>query len=103
MGTKARQQQRKQAARKQEQHEREREARARREAQAPRSLADLAGLAADLNDLQEAETQALTTDVIARLHQVEGIPTAVASQMHAAGMRWHPDRKSFVGGWEAGP
>jgi hypothetical protein len=100
MGTKARQQQRKQAARKQEQHQRE--ARARREAHAPRSLSALAGLAADLNEQQEAETQALTTDVIARL-QVEGIPPAVASQMHAAGMRWSPDRKSFVGGWEAGP
>jgi hypothetical protein len=101
MGTKARQQQRKQAARKQEQHQRE--ARARREAHAPRSLSALAGLAADLNEQQEAETQALTTDVIARLYQLEGIPPAVASQMHAAGMRWSPDRKSFVGGWEAGP
>jgi hypothetical protein len=95
MGTKARQQQRKQAARKQEQHQQRK--------QAPRSLSALAGLAADLNEEQEAETEALTTDVIARLHQLEGIPPAVASQMHAAGMRWSPDRKSFVGGWEAGP
>jgi hypothetical protein len=95
MGTKARQQQRKQAVRKQEQHQQRK--------QAPRRLAALAGLAADLNEQQEAQTQALTTDVIARLHQLEGIPPAVASQMHAAGMRWHPDRKSFVGGWEAGP
>jgi hypothetical protein len=95
MGTKAKQLQRKLAARKQEQYQREAQARAVR--------ANLRGMAADLNELQEAETELLTPDVIARLHVEEAIPMDYLEGMRDMRWRWNPHKKSFVSSWEAGP
>jgi hypothetical protein len=95
MGTKDKQAARKQAARKQEQYHREARARAVR--------ANLRGMAADLNELQEAETLLLTPDVIAKLHEEEEIPMDYLEGMRDMRWRWNPHKKSFVSSWEAGP
>ncbi len=92
MGTKARQLQRKLAARKQEQHQREARARAVR--------ANLRGMAADLNELQEIQRVPLTPETMAELHEL-GIDPQVVADMHAAGMTWNPLTESFEGAWEA--
>jgi hypothetical protein len=95
MGTKAKQLQRKLAARKQEQHQREAQARVRRK--------PLADMAAAMNDQQEAETLLLTPDVIAKLHVEEAIPMDYLEGMRDMRWRWNPHKKSFVSSWEAGP
>jgi hypothetical protein len=95
MGTKDKQAARKQAARKQAQHQREVQARVRRK--------PLVDLAADLTDQVEAETLPLTPDVIAHLQQTEGVDPEMSAEMKAMGWRWHPVRKTFMSGWEAGP
>jgi hypothetical protein len=95
MGTKDKQAARKQAARKQEQHHREVQARVRRK--------PLVDMAAAMNDQVEAETEALTPDVVAKLHVEEGIPMDYLEQMRDMGWRWNPLRKSFNSSWEAGP
>jgi hypothetical protein len=95
MGTKHKQLQRKQAARKQEQYQREAQARVRRK--------PLVDLAAAMTDQVEAETLPLTPDVIVHLQQTEGVDPEVSAEMKAMGWRWHPVRKTFMSGWEAGP
>jgi 16S rRNA U516 pseudouridylate synthase RsuA-like enzyme len=95
MGTKHKQLQRKLAARKQEQHHREVQARVRRK--------PLVDMAAAMTDQVEAETEALTPDVIARLQQEDGVDPEMSAEMKAMGWRWHPVRKTFMSGWEAGP
>jgi anti-sigma factor ChrR (cupin superfamily) len=95
MGTKAKQLQRKQAARKQEQYHREAQARVRRK--------PLVDMAAAMTDQVEAETLLLTPAVIARLQQEDGVDPEVSAEMKAMGWRWHPVRKTFMSGWEARP
>jgi FKBP-type peptidyl-prolyl cis-trans isomerase (trigger factor) len=92
MGTKDKRLQRKLAREKQEQRQREAQARAAR--------ANLRGLAADLNELQEIQTVALTPETMAEL-EARGISREVLEQMRQAGMHWNPVRASFEGAWEA--
>jgi hypothetical protein len=94
-GTTAKRIRRKLSVRKQEQHQR-----AGREARARAVRDNLRGLAADLRELQEIQTVALTPETMAEL-EARGISREVLEQMRQAGMHWNPVRASFEGAWEA--
>ncbi len=72
----------------------------KRERREAASSPELAELAEALNALQIAGTVLLTPEVIAELHKHHGFPLRDLQDAARLGMRWNPERGSFVSLWE---